>query len=194
MPSIQDSDDRIIQKGVHGPYHWITFSDYAYIGTFLATFPEAVLGHHLAVTSRDSGVRRLSQTEVAAGWCLRGGIAYSPRITDITSLGFQRDGLDSPGYDEWYVFETAPPDLGHRYKGDYFKFKLGMGDVMTFESRPAFVLHDPNPYMPGILDLFWNQLLEIRPKTYIADGEDHLTIVSKDWKLIDTAGQRLGRP
>lgn len=55
---------------------------------------------------------------------------------------------------------------------------------MEFVSMPAFVLHDPDPYLPGILDLFWNQLMRIQPETFIADGRNCLTLVSINEKLI----------
>ena len=62
---------------------------------------------------------------------------------------------------------------------------------MVFVNSPAFLLHGPNPYMPGILDIFWNQLLQVQPLTFIADGQECLTIVSRDRALIQIAEERL---
>jgi hypothetical protein len=83
-----------------------------------------VLGRYLAVTSRDSDVGTLSEDEAKMGWELRDGIAYSPLIESVDSLEFQRDSLDFPGHDEWYVSES-PRDLGRLYNGNYFEFLPG---------------------------------------------------------------------
>jgi hypothetical protein len=130
----------------------------------------------------------------AEGWVLEGDIAYSPRITTVERLKFQRDSLDGPGYDEWYVLLEPPSRLGRVYHGDYFKFRRGSGDVMVFVNWSQFVLHDANPSLPGILDLFWDQLLDIQPHVFIADCEECLTLVSKDRALIRTAEERLTAP
>ncbi len=120
----------------------------------------------------------LSDEETELGWELRGDVAYSPIIESTDSLKFQRDGLEFPGYDEWYVFETRR-NLGRVYQGNYFEFQPARGEILVFVNSPAFVLHDPEPYMPGILDIFWNQLEIIEPETFIADGQDCLTLVSR---------------
>lgn len=136
---------------------------------------------------------RLSDEEIAEGWVLRGDIAYSPRISTVAGLRFQRDGLDSPGYDEWYIFTEPPPALGSIYHGNYFDFQPGPGHVMVFVNDPAFLLHEPNPYLPGILERFWNQMQELQATTFIADGQDCVTLVSTDHALIQTAADRLIR-
>lgn len=58
---------------------------------------------------------------------------------------------------------------------------------MIFVNTVAFVLHDPEPYMPGILDKFWEQLLRVQPETFIADGRDCLTLVTKREHLVAQA-------
>ena len=185
------SDDRVARKGVHGPYGWLTVTGGVYMEHVVRLIPEAVLNRYLAVTSYDSGIRQLSEEEIAAGWILRGDIAYSPRIGMVEDLKFQRDGFGSPGYDEWYIFEDSPPALGQVYQGNYFEHQAGRGQLMVFVNSPAFLLHDPNPYMTGILDIFWDQLPHVRPATFIADGQDCLTLVSKDHALIRVAEERL---
>jgi hypothetical protein len=131
-----------------------------------------------------------SDAEHSAGWHLRGDVAYSPVIESLDSLQFQRDGLDVPGYDEWYVFQGMR-DLGQVFDGNYFDFRPDCGQIMVFVNSPAFVLHHPNPYLPGILEIFWNQLILIEPETFIADGDDHFTLVSKDVTLVDQFQKRL---
>lgn len=142
------------------------------------------------MTSLDSGTRRLSEEETAAGWQLRGDVAYSPLVNSVDTLRYQRDGLDFPGYDEWYVFET-PRDLGRIFHGNYFEFKPGCGDILVFVNTPAFVLHDSQPYLPGILDIFWNQIKMIDPQTFIADERDFLTFVTKRKMVLENLKERL---
>jgi hypothetical protein len=190
MPAEESADECIVRTGVHAPYRWLTATDEVYMGTLLRLCPEAVLNRYLAVTSYDSGVRRLSETERSSGWSLRGDVAYSPLVTSVDSLQFQRDGLDGPGYDEWYVFQ-GPRDLGRVFQGNPFEFQPGCGQILVFVNTPAFVLHDPAPYMPDILDIFWNQLALLQPETFIADGRDFLTLVSKNEALVQHAHERL---
>ncbi len=190
MPAGVNSDEFTVRRGLHASYQCLTATGDVYMGTLLRLCPEAVLNRYLAVTSYDSGVRHLSETESSAGWRSRDDIAYSPLVESVDSLQFQRDGLDSPGYDEWYVLE-APRDLGRVFHGNYFEFQPGCGQIMVFVNTFAFVLHDPDPYMPGILDIFWNQLELVQPETFIADGRDCLTLVSKNEALIDNTQERL---
>jgi hypothetical protein len=149
----ENSDERICRRGLHGPYHWLTVTGDVFIGTLLRLCPEVVLNRYLAVTSLDSGIRRLSEEETEAGWQLRGDVAYSPLVTSVDTLRYQRDGPEFPGYDEWYVFET-PRELGRVFHGNFFEFQAGRGEILTFVNTFAFVLHDPEPYMPGILSIF----------------------------------------
>jgi hypothetical protein len=188
MPADHGSDECIVRTGVHAQYRWLTATGEVYMGTLLRLCPEAVLNRYLAVTSYDSGIRRLSETERSAGWSLRGDIAYSPLVLSVDSLEFQRDGPDSPGYDEWYVFE-GPRDLGRLFHGNFFEFQPGCGQVTVFVNMmSAFALHNPEPC---ILDFFWNQLALLQPETFIADGTDCLTLVSKNEALVQHAHERL---
>jgi hypothetical protein len=175
---VENPDERIVRRGLRAPYHWLTITGDVYMGTLLELCPEAVLNRYLAVTSFDSGVRRITEDERLAGWHLRGEIAYSPRVASVQSLQFQRDGIDSPGYDEWYVFEV-PHDLGQVFRGNPFEFQSGCGEILVFVNTLAFALHDPDSDVREILDLFWNQLMLIEPETFIADGRDCLALLSK---------------
>ena len=183
-----DDDQRIITRGTHGEFHWLTVGGDVYMGTFLTLVPEAVLGRYLAVTSLDSGVPR-EFPELLPGWKLRGDVVYSPIVESVGSLLYQRDGPESPGYDEWYVFAT-PHDLGQVFHGNYFEFQPGRGETLVFVNTFAFVLHKPG-VLPEILDRFWNQLEIIDPESYIADGRDYLTFVSKRKELVDRLNERL---
>lgn len=191
MTSPEEQDERIVRRGQNGAYHWLTATGDVYIGTLLGLCPEAVINRYLAVTSYDSGVSRLlSEEQVSAGWDRVGDVAYSPLITSLAPLRYQDDGPGYPGYDEWYVFPERR-ELGEVFRGNFFDFQPGGTQILVFVNMFAFVLHDPAPYMPGILDVFWNQLILIRPETFIADGRDCLTLVSTNEDLILNFQQRL---
>jgi hypothetical protein len=83
------SDERTVRRGIHGRYRWISIAGDVYMGTLLRLCPEAVLHRYIAVTSYDSGIRRLSEEDVSAGWQLRGDIAYSPLVSSVESLAYQ---------------------------------------------------------------------------------------------------------
>ena len=190
MPAEESSNERFYRKGLHAPYHWLTVTGNVYIGTLLRLCPEVVLNRYLAVTLFDSGIRSLSEEETEAGWQLSGDIACSPLVTSVDTLRFQRDGLEFPGYDEWYVFET-PRKLGRVFQGNPFEFQAGRGEILTFVNHLAFVLHKPDGGMPGMLSIFWDQLKAIEPESFIADGRECLTLVSKNRDLLDRFQQRL---
>ena len=186
-----ESDERKINRGVHDGYQWLTCTGEVYMGTVLKLCPEIVLHRYLAVTSLDSGIRRLTAEECNAGWTTQGDIAYSPLIESLDGLQFQRDGLGAPGYDEWYVLET-PRELARAvFHGNLFEFQPSSAHLLVFVNTFAFVLHDPAPFIPGILELFWKQMDRVQPESYIADGRDCFTIVSKHRWLVDVVDQRL---
>jgi hypothetical protein len=143
-----ESDGRKISRGVHDGYQWLTCTGDVYMGTVLHLCPEIVLHRYLAVTSLDSGIRRLTAEERNAGWTTQGDIAYSPLIESLSGLQYQRDGLDAPGYDEWYVLET-PRELARAiFHGNLFDFQPSSTHLLVFVNTFAFVLHDPNPTSP----------------------------------------------
>lgn len=178
-----------IYRGVHGFYHWLT-SKADYGGTLLRVCPEIVVGRYVAVTSIDSGVLHLSDAERAGGWQSRQDIAYSPTIHSVAEIPHQRDGPDAPGFDEFYVFETSF-DLGERSDGNLFleDYAPLPGRTVIFVNWGAFVLHDPNPN--AIVELFWPQLERLQPESYIADGQECLTFVSRRVQLVECLHERL---
>jgi hypothetical protein len=187
----ENSDERKFHQGVNGPYHWLTVTGGVHMATLLHLCPEAVSNRFLAVTSLDSGIRELAEEEADAGWQLTGDVAYSPLVTSVGTLRFQRDGLEFPGYDEWYVFDARPSKLGQVFHGNPFEFQAGNGEILVFVNMFAFALHDDDPGMQGIVDIFWNQLKTFEAETFIADGRDCLTLLSKSWSLIDRFQERL---
>jgi hypothetical protein len=184
-------DERQLYRGIHGSYHWLTSTE-DYSGTLLRVCPEIVLGRYVAVTSTDSGILRLSEAERASGWHSRQGIAYSPKIGFAADIPHQVDGPDAPGYDEFYVFEN-PCELGERSQGNLFleEFAPAPGRTIVFVNWAAFQLHDPDPAVQALVSLFWPQLERIQPESYIADGQDCLTFVSRRPELVDCLQERL---
>jgi len=156
------------------------------MGQFVELCAEALIDRRLAVTSIDSGVPWLTEPQRLANWECRSGVVYSPRLTGTSDLFFQRDGPDDPGYDEWYLFEERPPDMGERLTGNPWtpEFAPRPGLRMGFESRLSFVMHDTTS-APDYFDWFWNQLEWINPESYIADGRDCLTFVSRNEEVFE---------
>ena len=144
MPK-QELEKNGLKSGRHAPYQWLTSTE-QYVGTLVEICPEAVLGRYLAVTSTDSGDAWLTDKQRLAGWQLRSGIAYSPLLTTRSELIYQRDGLDVPGYDEWYLFETKGPDLGEPIKENFFEpiNAPRPGHLLVFVNQLGFTI-DPNP-------------------------------------------------
>ena len=87
-------------------------------------------------------------------WELRSGMAYSQRILSVEELFYQRDGNDCPGYDEWYVFDATPNDLGETLHGNPFEDgnKPRPGRLLVFVGWAAFVFHGCEAEAKGILD------------------------------------------
>lgn len=184
-------EENQIHESFHGSYHWLTSTE-AYSGTFLKLCPEAVLDRYVAVTSIDGGVLQLTDQRRAAGWQSRHGIACSPKINSIDEIPHQLDGPDGPGYDEFYVFEN-PCDLGERCQGNIFTepFAPRPGRTALFVSWSAFILHSPDPGIQALVDLFWPQLERLQPESYIADGSECLTFVSRRKEFIDRFHEQL---
>ena len=84
-------EGRVVRRGVHKHYEWLTCTGDVYMGTVLNACPELVLSRYVAVPSIDSGVLRLSEENLLAGWTARGGIGYSPVVTALDQLEYQRD-------------------------------------------------------------------------------------------------------
>lgn len=180
-----------ISTGTRHQYHWLTSTE-QYMGHLVRLCPDVLLGRYLIVTSIDSGSPWLTTTQRAAGWSLHAGGAYSSRISSVEELFFQRDGDGAPGYDEWYVLDSAPAHI-EVLDSNPFEKDNGpqMGRLLVFVNSPFFVLHDPGPVLPAFNERFWRQLEEIQPFAYISDGKDNLTFVCKDKELFESVQRRL---
>ena len=188
----EETADEEILTGSHPPYRWLTSTE-QYIGTLVRLCPEIMIGRQLAVTSIDSGEPWLTDLQEAAGWRRRGGIVYSPRLETTDELFYQFDGLDVPGYDEWYLFDGAVTAFGERMTGNPFEPEQAPrpGRVMVFVNFPGFTIQGRDPDFQLLAGMFWKQLEWIEPESYVADGRDHLTFVTRNEALFESVYERL---
>jgi hypothetical protein len=184
-------DDMEFHQGSRAGYYWLTSRE-DYSGSILRACPEVFVDRYLVVTCVDGGAVRLSPNQFTAGWEIRRGIGYSPRLACIDDVPHQIDGRNAPGYDEFYTFE-APCDLGERSEGNMFleQFAPAPGRTVVFVQWMSFVLHSPDSAVQTLVDLFWPQLLRLEPESYIADGTECLTFVSRNKELFDLVHDRL---
>jgi hypothetical protein len=178
------SPSSLVHIGLRGDYHWLEVEGGVHLGMVVQAFPELVFDQHLAITACDSGIYRLSEQELQAGWETRNGIAYSPRITDGSQLQFQVNGPEVVGFDEWYVFDE-PRDVGARFTGDPFLEPPDKGRVFVFVNFFAFRLNTEDPSTDFVRDWFWQQVAWMQPRAYLADGRDCFFLVTKDGDLVE---------
>ena len=171
--------------GQRGEYHWLTAGDDVYMGTIVSRCPEIVMGRYLAVTSIDSGEPWLTERQVQAGWQCRSGIVYSRAVQSLDELFYQRDGSDSPGFDEWYVFEKVATLLGVILTGNPFveSNMPGPERIMRFVSQISYRIDRVKATQEQHDQWFWEQIERIHPESYIADGWDCLTFVTRNPEL-----------
>lgn len=120
-------------------------------------------------------------------------MAYSQRVSSLEELFYQRDGNDCPGYDEWCVFDAAPNHLGEILNGNPFQKgnEPRPGRLLVFVGWAAFVLHDPDPVVQSINEMFWQQLDWVQPDVYVSDGRDNLAFVCKEEALFESVHRHL---
>jgi hypothetical protein len=176
-----------LMVGSHGPYQWLT-SDQENMNEILRQCPEVVLGRYAAITTFDSGVFRPTESDTAAGWESRNGIAYSRQIRTPADLPECAKSEPAELYQEWYLFE-APVDLGTLSRGNVFVTPPGPGRTLVFIGYATLVLHEPE--MEELTDLFWMQLEALRPESYFGEGQDYLTFVTRNPAFFDSVLKKL---
>jgi hypothetical protein len=158
--------------GSHGTYQWLT-TRLHHLDSFLLRCPKTLVGKYVAVTSLDSGVLRLTEEEERTGWRSRGGVAYSPQVRSVATL-------PHGGFDEWYIFDS-PKELGQVWQGNDFEVPSTSDYISVFVNYGGFAPH--NPEVEALVALFWKQLDQIQPESYVADGDQFLTFASRDQQL-----------
>lgn len=184
----------VLLTGTHGEYFWLTSSYEHYSGTLVKHCPEIFIGRFMVVTAIDSGIPQLRGGQEAAGWEVRGGIAYSPRLILVDDVFYQRDGPDVPGFDEWYFFQ-ALRDLGELQEGNPFEEATAPrpGRPKVFVGMPSALVHDTNPDFEFIRQMFWNQIDWIQPESYVADSGECLTFATRNRELVELVLGRLSK-
>jgi hypothetical protein len=156
--------------GVHGEYQWLTMLDYE-ISNLLRLCPDVVLNKYLAITSIDGRTLQLSDQEKSAGWwttdearVFRGSswghredrddwkVAYSPRMNSLHGLPDETHEECCVGFDEWFVFEAPAPIV----------------EMETFVNWLGLRVYDPE--WKSEVDRLWEQIVRLRPESYLADG------------------------
>lgn len=183
---------KVLRTGSQGEYFWLVSSYEDYSGTMVALCPEVFVGRYMAVTAIDCGNPWLTDKQKIAGWEERRGIVYSPLLSSIDDVYYQRDGYDTPGFDEWYLF-PKPSDLGELERGNPFEEETAPrpGRPHVFVGMPSAMVHDTDPKCEFIRRMFWNQIGWIQPESHIADGQDCLTFISRNRELFDLVLGRL---
>jgi hypothetical protein len=119
----------------------------------LQAAPELVVGKQVAITSCDSGPYVPSDEQLKSGWSRCETIAISKAITQLTELPV-------PGFDEWYVYDSAPlncPKLNH-------------------VNRYGFSIFDNG----AIAESFWEQIRKAEPLHILGTGMPNMFFVTRD--------------
>lgn len=169
--------------GVNGAFYWLT-SDRANMNTVFRGCPEVIAGKYVAITTYDGGVLRLTERDNLTGWESRRGIAYSRQIQTVADLPDCAMMEPPELYQEWYVFET-PADLGEMIFGDIFATPPAPGRTMNFINYGGFHLHEPEQRV--ITDPFWKQLGILQPESYLAEGQEYFTFVTRNGSIFECA-------
>lgn len=116
--------------------------------------PDLVLGRFLVNTSFDSGFLTLTPEEAAAGWKMIGGLAHSPKITDLSQIPHDQ-------FDEWLAFDSPV-------------------DVTEFETMVNYPDFTPIDFeWEEKREHYWKQILFYRPRHVFAEN-DGVYVVTRD--------------
>jgi hypothetical protein len=99
--------------------------------------------------------------------------------------------LECYGFDEWYIFGTAPAPLGSICQANVFETAIAPPNVFRFINFGGFQLSDPE--MAPVTDLFWAQMAWIRSESYLGDGDRCLVFVSSDHERFNSVYDILSR-
>jgi hypothetical protein len=179
-------------SGQAGEYRWLATGRYV-LHDLLEACPEAVLGKCLVVSSFDSGHLVPTPKELKKGWLVHGRLAVLPRVAAIGELPHDL-------YDEWYIFASPTlPKIAEIFV-NYGGFTLRpMSVAEEFERARNSVgaiadlkmIQQEFDRQQGVIDSFWAQMEQVRPESYISDG-DNLIFATSDPKLFERVGTVLG--
>jgi hypothetical protein len=164
-------------SGTHGNYYWIEWSSPSvFLHDFIHAFPSVVMQKYIAVTTCDSGPFVPTDQEHQDGWFAESDIAYSPQIVDV-------EAIPNDQFDEWYIFPILTK----------------IPTIEIFINYAVFSLGDPKELFPHWdaqmiaalrkeQERFWQQLIELTPESYLAEGEQ-LIFVTRNRTLFAAVAQ-----
>jgi len=115
--------------------------------------PELVVGKQIAITSCDSGPYVPSEQELRSGWSRRESTAISREIEQLTEL-------PAPGFDEWYVYDSAPLKCPKRNHVNRYGFSVFDEGIET--------------------ESFWEQIRKSDPLHVLGAGTPNMFFVTRD--------------
>ncbi len=115
--------------------------------------PELVLGKRVAMSACDSGAYVPPEDEIRDGWRFVDAIAISKAVTHPAEL-------PTPGFDEWYVFDSMPQLIPTRNHVNQYGFSvLGNDDAAAS---------------------FWDQVTRTQPLHALGAGTPNMFFVTRD--------------
>jgi hypothetical protein len=128
------------------------------LADILQSVPELVCGKRIAITSCDSGPYVPTSDEITMGWRFTGVTAISIEIT-------QPAELPMPGFDEWYVFDSAPQNL----------------PTCNYVNRFGFSVLDESDGTTS----FWEQIAKTQPLHALGAGAPNMFFLTRDLKAFE---------
>ena len=124
----------------------------------LRLVPEIVCGKRVAITSCDSGPYRPSAAEISAGWSFNG-------TTGISKVIVHYEELPTPGFDEWYVFDSPPLLIPTRNHVNRYNFSV----IDECDATASF----------------WEQIRLTQPLHVLGAGTPNMFFVTRDQSSFD---------
>lgn len=115
--------------------------------------PELVVGKQVAITSCDSGPYVPSEEELRLGWSRCEKTAISRKIAQFTEL-------PTPGFDEWYVYDSAPFNCPKRNHVNRYGFSVFDEGIET--------------------ESFWDQIRKLEPLHILGAGTPNMFFGTRD--------------
>jgi hypothetical protein len=135
----------------------------------------------MAVTSCDSGPLLPTDEERQNGWFAEDEVAYNGPIGDVNAI-------PNDQFDEWYIFPQKRKLPPIEVFINYGVFSLG-DPTKLFSSWDAAMIADRYHQQ----ERFWEQLLQLAPESYLAEGE-RLIFVTRDQTLFRVVAGWLRTP
>lgn len=124
----------------------------------LQVAPELVVGKQVAITSCDSGPYLPSEAELKSGWSRCETTAISRDVVQVTEL-------PAPGFDEWYVYDSAPLICPQRNHVNRYGFSVFDEGVIT--------------------ESFWDQIRQVAPLHILGAGTPNMFFLTRDRQIFD---------